>query len=104
LSINVRSEVRLAATQLESARWTAERYKKVLLPLREKVVSDSQLQYNAMQIGLAELLAAKQAQIEAYRAYLEALRDYWNAHVDLEVAVGGRLTTAPVSAGKGESR
>ena len=104
LSVTARSEVRVAATQLGAARWTAERYQKVLLPLRERVVANSQLQYNAMQIGLAELLTAKQAQIEAYRAYLEALRDYWSAHVDLELAVGGRLARAPSSAEKGGAK
>jgi cobalt-zinc-cadmium efflux system outer membrane protein len=102
LSINARSEVRVAATQLGAARWAAERYQKVLLPLRERVVDSSQLQYNAMQIGLTELLLAKQAQIEAYRAYLEALRDYWDAHVDLELAIGGRLVDAPAPAAKDE--
>ncbi len=94
----------MAATQLGAARWAAERYQKVLLPLRERVVNHSQLQYNAMQIGLAELLAAKQGQVEGYRAYLEALRDYWNAHIDLELAVGGRLAAAPGSAEKGDPK
>jgi cobalt-zinc-cadmium efflux system outer membrane protein len=102
LSVNARSEVRVAAAQLGAARWTAERYQKVLLPLRERVVNQSQLEYNAMQIGLAELLLAKQSQIEAYRAYVEALRDYWDAHVDLELAIGGRVTEPPAPPGKDE--
>src|SRR5262249_53703715 len=103
LSVNARSEVRVATTQLAAARWAVERYQKVLLPLRERVVGQSQLQYNAMQIGLAELLMAKQAQIEAYRSYLEALRRHGPARVDRELGVGGRLTKAP-AAGKDETR
>jgi cobalt-zinc-cadmium efflux system outer membrane protein len=68
-----------------------ERYQKVLLPLRELTVEQSQLEYNAMQIGLYELLAAKQSQVEAYRSYLEALRDYWNTWTELELELGGRI-------------
>ncbi|MCP3135751.1 TolC family protein [Pyxidicoccus xibeiensis] len=91
LSINARSEVRAARARLLSLRLVAERYRRVVLPLREKVVEQSQLQYNAMQLGLFQLLAARREQVEAYRAYLEAVRDYWMAHAELERLVGGRL-------------
>jgi cobalt-zinc-cadmium efflux system outer membrane protein len=91
LSINIRSRVRLARTRLAASRLVVERYQKVLLPLRELTVEQSQLEYNAMQIGLYELLAAKQSQVEAYRSYLEALRDYWNTWTELELELGGRI-------------
>jgi cobalt-zinc-cadmium efflux system outer membrane protein len=52
LSVNTRSEVRVARAWLLSLRLIADRYRRVVLPLREKVVEQSQLQYNAMQIGL----------------------------------------------------
>jgi outer membrane protein, heavy metal efflux system len=91
LSINARSEVRAARARLLSLRGMAERYRRVLLPLRETVLEQSQLQYNAMQIGLFQLLSAKREQVEAYRGYLEAVRDYWIARADLEQLVGGQL-------------
>ncbi|QSQ20274.1 TolC family protein [Pyxidicoccus parkwayensis] len=104
LSVNARSEVRAARARLLSLRMVAERYRQVVLPLREKVVEQAQLQYNGMQIGLYQLLTAKREQVEAYRSYLEAVRDYWMAHAELERLVGGRLPgdtssqpTAPVS-------
>jgi cobalt-zinc-cadmium efflux system outer membrane protein len=37
------------------------------------------------------LLQAKQNEIEAGRAYVETLRDYWKARAELEKAVGGQL-------------
>lgn len=92
LSVNTRSEVRAARARLLSLRLVADRYQRVVLPLREKVVEQSQLQYNAMQIGLFQLLSARREQVEAYRGYIEAVRDYWMARADLEQLVGGRLT------------
>lgn len=91
LSVNTRSEVRAARARLLSLRLVADRYRRVVLPLREKVVEQSQLQYNAMQLGLFQLLSARREQVEAYRGYIEAVRDYWMARAELEQLVGGRL-------------
>jgi cobalt-zinc-cadmium efflux system outer membrane protein len=66
-------------------------YHNVVLPLRQRIVDESQLYYNGMLIGVYELLLAKQNQINAGREYIETLRDYWIARSDLERAVGGRL-------------
>ncbi|WP_434344807.1 TolC family protein [Myxococcus virescens] len=100
LSVNTRSEVRAARARLLALRLVADRYRRVVLPLREKVVEQSQLQYNAMQIGLFQLLSAKRDQVEAYQGYIEAVRDYWMARADLEQLVGSRLregSAAPTS-------
>lgn len=91
VSVDARSEVREARARILSARRIVERYKSNVLPLRERAVEQSQLQYNGMQIGLFELVGTKQAQVEANRAYINAVRDYWIARADLELAVGGRI-------------
>ena len=65
---------------------------KSVVPLRENVVRFSQEQYDAMLLGVYQLLQAKQAEFDAYREYIEALRDYWIARSDLERAVGAPLT------------
>ncbi|WP_434300150.1 TolC family protein [Corallococcus exiguus] len=100
LAVNARSEVRAARAKLVTLRNMAERYQKVVLPLRTTIVEESQRQYNAMQIGLPGLLLARREQVEAWRAYLETVRDYWMARADLERLVGGRLpsTAAPAPA------
>lgn len=91
LSIQARSDVRLARAKLAAARVTAERYDKVLQPLRGKIVDLSQLYYNGMFISPYQLLMAKQAQTESSRAAVMILRDYWIARAELELAIGSRL-------------
>ena len=44
-----------------------------------------------MQLGTYQLLETRSDQLEAHREYVEALRDYWVARGELELAVGGRL-------------
>ena len=67
-------------------------YRETLLPVRERVVSESLLQYNAMNLGVFELLTARRNLIDTARAYVEALRDFWVAHATLEqIAAGGRV-------------
>jgi len=92
LAIDIRSEIREIRDRLLAARNVVKYYHDVVLPLRKRIVDESQLYYNGMLIGVYELLFAKQNQINAGREYIEALRDYWIARSDLERAVGGRLT------------
>jgi len=91
LAIDIRSEVREVRNRLLTARNMVKYYQDVILPLRQRIVDESQLYYNGMLIGVYELLLAKQNQINAGREYIETLRDYWIARSDLERAVGGRL-------------
>jgi cobalt-zinc-cadmium efflux system outer membrane protein len=100
LAVAIRSEVRVARQRLLSARALAEHYRTVLIPLRERAVALSQQSYNAMLIGVYQLVQTKQDEVATYREYLETVRDYWLARTDLELAVGGRLaapTLTPAS-------
>ena len=89
LAIDIRSEVRQARDRLLAGRNVVKYYREVILPLRQRIVDESQLYYNGMLIGVYELLLAKQNQINTGREYIEALRDYWIARADMERAVGG---------------
>lgn len=100
LAISARSEVRVARAKLELARDAVRRYRSALMPMREAILEQAQLEYNAMQIGLYELLGAKREQVETYRAYLGSIRDYWIARAELERALGGRIP----GAGRGAPR
>jgi cobalt-zinc-cadmium efflux system outer membrane protein len=95
LSVQARSEVRLAHDRMLAARRRFEHYRDAILPLRRRIVEQSQLHYNGMLLGVPELLDAKRNEVEAGRGYLEALRDYWVARAELERAVGGRLPAPP---------
>ena len=106
LAVEIRSEVREIRDRLVFARELAEHYRDVLVPLRQRLVAESQRYYNYMLIGVYELLQSKQDEIEAYREYIEAVRDYWVARSDLERAVGGHLAVAEVNGpfGQGPGR
>ncbi|MBX3258274.1 MAG: TolC family protein [Labilithrix sp.] len=101
LAIDVRADVRSSRARVLTARGVVEEYGSVVVPLREKVVRFSQEQYDAMLLGVYQLIQAKQSEFEAYREYIEALRDYWIARSDLERAVGGRLAAAASAAAPG---
>jgi len=100
LAVEIRSQVRRARNQLAAARARAEFLSKAVVPLRSQVVAATQLRYNAMLTGVFQLLQAKQAEIDAGRESIEALRDYWVASVALERAVGGRVD-GPVASSPG---
>lgn len=90
-AVEVRSRVRAAQSALLSARDRARYYEQIILPLREQLVSQTQLQYNAMQVSAFQLLEAKRRQISAGAEYVEALRDYWIDRCRLEQILNGRL-------------
>ena len=98
LAVEIRSQVRSAHVRLQAAGALVDHYRRVVLPLRSRIVEQTQRQYNAMQVGVFQLLQAKQAQIDAGRAYLEVLKDYWLAKADLEGAVGGTLSSVAPAA------
>ncbi|MEO6952663.1 MAG: TolC family protein [Polyangia bacterium] len=91
LGVDVRSEVREQATKLLGARSLAEYLRRTVVPLRERTVALAQKQYNAMLIGVYQLLAIKQAEVTAWRDYLDSVRDYWVARAELERAAGAPL-------------
>jgi len=66
-------------------------HREALVPQRETVVARSQEQQNYMLIGVFDLIRAKTEEYDAWQSYLEAVRDYWLARVDLMRVVGARL-------------
>ena len=98
LAVRVRATARAVADRLQGAHDRALYYRDIVLPLQERVVNEAQLHYNAMQLGPIELLRAREQQIEAAGAYVEALRDYWTAYSEYQQLMTGRL---PQSNGPG---
>jgi cobalt-zinc-cadmium efflux system outer membrane protein len=96
IAVKIRSMARSLRDRIQAAQDRALYYRDVLLPLQEQILTETQLHYNAMQIGVGDLLRAKEQQIETAGAYVEALRDYWIARVDFDQLMSGRL---PDSAG-----
>ena len=90
-AVEVRMAVRAARARVASARDRANYQRRVVLPLRAQAVEQSQLQYNAMQIGAFQLLQVRQQQIEEGARYIQTLRDYWIARTDLDALLNGAL-------------
>lgn len=91
LGVRIRAQARAVRDRLEGAGDRALYYRDILLPLHERIVNETQLQYNAMQLGPFQLLRAREQQIQTAVTYIEALRDYWFARADLGQLLSGRL-------------
>jgi cobalt-zinc-cadmium efflux system outer membrane protein len=91
LGVQIRATVRTVHARLQGAQDRALYYRDILLPLRERIVNEAQLQYNAMQLGVFDLVRAREQQIQAAVTYIETLLDYWVAHTDLGQILSGRL-------------
>lgn len=92
VAIVARSEIRVHREELVMARRKVEYYRESVLPQREVIGARALEQYNGMLIGTYELLETRSQQIEIQQDYVEAVRGYWVARADLELAVGGRLS------------
>jgi cobalt-zinc-cadmium efflux system outer membrane protein len=90
-AIEIRATLRASRDRALSAQARVEQYRDTLLPLRERVVQQSLLQYNAMQIGVFQLLQARRDQLEAGRNYVATLLEYWRSRATLEQILMGRL-------------
>ena len=88
-AINARSEVREAYGQMRSSWDIARHHRDELVPLRQQIAEENLLRYNGMLIGVFELLADARAQISGVNAAIDALRDYWLAQADLDMALIG---------------
>jgi outer membrane protein TolC len=89
-SVQVRNVARALRAELDTARRSVRHQREVVLPLRERVVQQTQLEYNAMQVGVFQLLSAKRDQLAAAEQYLELRRQYWRSRLDAEQLLAGR--------------
>ena len=94
-AVNARSEVREAYGNYRSAYDIARHHRDELVPLRKQIADENLLRYNGMLIGVFELLADARTQVASVNASIEALRDFWLAQADLEMALIGKPSLAP---------
>lgn len=88
-AVDIRSMVRAAGHAVFNTRQRALHVANVVLPLRSRIVNESQLQLNAMQLGVFDLLIAERQQINAALEYVETRREYWQARVRLQQILNG---------------
>ena len=92
-AVRIRSAVRTARNELLIADRRVEHYQEVLLPLREQIIEETQRQYNAMQLGVFELIAARRDQVRTAQEFVIALREYWHARATMDQILAGRIVS-----------
>ncbi|HJX30208.1 MAG TPA: hypothetical protein VJ885_20075, partial [Thermoanaerobaculia bacterium] len=63
----------------------------VVVPRRQRILSLTQLEYNAMLRGVYDLIRARQGLSDALREQVLAVRDYWLARTELDAVASGVL-------------
>jgi outer membrane protein TolC len=89
-AIDARSEVRESYQGYRTAWEIARQYRDQIVPTAKRISDENLLRYNGMFIGVFELLADARAQINTVNASIEALRDFWLAQADLDMALVGK--------------
>jgi outer membrane protein TolC len=100
-AVNARSEVREAYGAYRSAWDIAKHQREEIVPLKARISEENLLRYNGMLIGVFELLADARSQIASVNGAIDALRDFWIAQADLDMALVGKPS---LSAATGPSR
>lgn len=90
-AVQARSEIREHRAHLVTARRKVEYLRDDVLPRRKTIAARALERYNAMLIGAYDLIELRSVEIETREAYVEALREYWQARAELEKATGGPL-------------
>lgn len=91
LEIRALSEVREAHKLIINDLTMINDYREKILPIQHQILNSSEELYNVMGLGIDRLLENKRQEIEAYRNYLEIVKDYLVARVQLDKALGGYL-------------
>lgn len=96
-AIDARSELREAYGAYRTAWDLARHQRDEILPLAQRISEEQLLRYNGMFIGVFDLLADARAQIAAVVATIDALRAFWLAQADLDMALVGKPALIPVA-------
>lgn len=91
LAIRLRRQARATYVECASAGDRSRYLLGVILPLRAEITQRTQQQYNAMQLGVFQLLQVRRREFDTARRYVETLRDHWIARAHLEALLIGRM-------------
>ena len=86
---NIRFEAAVPQFTVPDLVRTAEYYRDVLIPRRQRIVALTQIEHNAMVAGFFQLIQARQNEASAGRDYIDAQHDYWIARTNLDRALNG---------------
>lgn len=102
LELDTRSGIRRARLTVETAGLRAARVRDEVLPTTAQVLDETLRQYNAMQIGAFELIAAFRMRVQAGQSHVDALAEAHRARVRLDqLRAGGSPSPAVAAAAEG---
>jgi outer membrane protein, heavy metal efflux system len=81
----------LQRAKLLASRQIALYYANTIVPQSQRLLDAAERQYNVTQIGVFQLLQAKEKQIRANLDYVTALTTYWKERVRLAEILNGKL-------------
>ncbi|MBC8070626.1 MAG: TolC family protein, partial [Deltaproteobacteria bacterium] len=93
-AVVARSDVRVGRARMVAERRLTEYERDRVVPMRERMVALGQERYDAMLLGVYELIDLKIHELEARAELVEHLRDYFHARAELELTIGGRLESS----------
>jgi len=98
VAVQARSEVRESWHAQRTAWDIARHYRDEIVPAAKRISDENLLRYNGMFIGVFELLADARSQVAAVNESINALRDFWVAQAELDMALLGPATMTEVAA------
>jgi outer membrane protein, heavy metal efflux system len=90
LAVDLRSSAREVRGQLQSAEARVRTYRETIVPAQKRVTEHTLLQYNAMQVSLFQLLAAKRDELAVELSYVDELREYWVTRAVFDALLTGK--------------
>jgi outer membrane protein, heavy metal efflux system len=96
--VELRAQARAARVTALAAYDEARHLHDVVLPLRQQIVDETLLHYNAMDADPFQLITARRALADAGHQYLDALRRYWGSIAEVEALRAGVALDVPTRA------
>jgi outer membrane protein TolC len=90
LAMDAGSQVRETYGAYRTSYDIARHYRDEIVPLRKTIAEENLLRYNAMLIGVFELLADSHEEIASVVQAIDAQRDFWLADAGLQATLIGR--------------
>ncbi len=88
-AVNIRSFARMARINFLNSKRKLNYYQKAVIPLKEKIYQETFDQYNAMQLGVFELLKVKSDELTAHIQKIKIEKDFIFSKIELDLLLSG---------------